>query len=52
MEHTVTLVKDSDKKHSVLFKAVEKEQALDSVYLKRPFADGVKKIKVTVEVVE
>lgn len=54
---TITLVKDSDKKHSVLFKSdspgsVSEPNVLDSLYLKRPFSDGVKKIKVTIETVE
>jgi hypothetical protein len=48
-ESSVTLIKDSDKKHSVLFKATEKDKALDSLYLKRPFADGLTEITVTVK---
>jgi hypothetical protein len=55
---TVILKKDSDKKHSVLFKAEttslgEQTQAhLDSIYVKRPFSDGVRRIRVTIEEIE
>ena len=48
---TITLVKDSDKKHSVLFKTGDKDAALDNVYLKRPFSDGAQEIRVTIEIV-
>ena len=48
---TVTLTKDSDKKHSVLFKAGDKEAVLDNLYLRRPFSDGAQEIRVTIEIV-
>lgn len=52
----VILVKDSDKKHSVLFKRQGPDNppiaVIDSLYLKRPFSDKAKKIRVTVEVLE
>lgn len=55
MPKSITLrkrVKDADKKHSVIFStelsADADKEIVDSIYFKRPFADGVKEIKLTV----
>jgi len=55
MPNTITLhkrIKDADKKHSVIFSTEASPQSdqeiVDSIYFKRPFADGVKEIKLTV----
>jgi len=49
---TFEMVKKEDKVHSVAFSATHQDHALKQVYLTRPFADGVKRIRVTIEVVE
>jgi hypothetical protein len=55
MPNTITLrkrIKDADKKHSVIFStelsAEADKEIVDSIYFKRPFADGVKEIKLTI----
>jgi hypothetical protein len=55
MPNTITLrkrIKDADKKHSVIFSTETSTDAdkeiVDSIYFKRPFADGVKSIKLTI----
>ena len=55
MPQTITMqrrTKDADKVHSVIFSTENSPKAdrdiVDSIYFKRPFADGVKELKITV----
>lgn len=58
-KQVVTMRKDSDKKHSVLFKTEPESMkgpgdilVLDSAYIKRPFSTDAKRVRVTIEVIE
>jgi hypothetical protein len=45
-------IKDADKKHSVIFSTEQatpvEQEIVDSIYFKRPFADSVKEITLTI----